>query len=563
MYRSMFMAVLFISSLTLPSLAVAACPSWSAQHAAQEIHSLRQHLAEWDRSYHSDGVAIIADELYDQARQQLQLWQGCFSATATAEPAATALKSARGSLALPYSQMGLRKLSEQELQRWMQQREDLWVQPKVDGVAVTLVYDAGQLTQLLSRGDGLTGHDWLKHAHVIKAIPQQLATTQTRLTLQGELFLKQANTVQAKQASSQARSQVAGLLNRHSLSTAEGEKIGVFIWEWPDGPDTLQQRIDELARLGFPHSKTYSQPIHSFAEAKQWRNYWYSSALPFASDGVVVKQSVRNINQPRSSYPPRWAVAFKYPVQQALTTVSDITFNIGRSGRITPIAHLHAVKLEGKTIRKVSLGSLTRLKKLQLAPGDHVALRLSGHAIPHLTDVIWRSPQRQSIHPPNQDNYHPLSCWQTSPACQQQFLARLSWLANQQTLNMPGIGAHTWQALIDGQLITQLTDWLTLSAEDLAALPNFANKRSAQTLQVFRQAQAQPFARWLKALGAPPQVTVKKNDNWGSLAALSPQDWQQERHLTPRQAQRAYNFFHHPEVQAAVLILQKQAIDGF
>ena len=563
MYRPILMTVFFISSLTLPTFAIAACPNWNAQHAAQEIHSLRQHIVEWDRSYHSDGVALIADELYDQARQQLQHWQRCFSTTPTAEPATTALKSARGSLALPYSQMGLRKLNEHELQDWMQQREDLWVQPKVDGVAVTLVYSAGQLTQMLSRGDGLTGHDWLKHAQVIKAIPQQLATTQARLTLQGELYLKQPNTVQAKQASSQARSQVAGLLSRHSLSTAEGEEIGVFIWEWPDGPDTLQQRIDELDHLGFPHSKTYNHTIHSFAEAKQWRDYWYTSALPFASDGVVVKQSLRKINQPRSSYPPRWAVAFKYPVQQALTAVSDITFNIGRSGRITPIAHLQAVKLDGKTIRKVSVGSLTRLKKLQLAPGDHVAIRLSGHAIPHLTEVIWRSPQRQSIHPPQADTYHPLSCWQASPACQQQFLARLTWLTNKHTLNMSGIGVQTWQALIDGQLITQLTDWLTLSADDLKTLPNFADKRSAQTLQAFKQAQTQPFNRWLKALGAPPQVTVKKNDNWRSLVALSPQDWQQERHLTPRQAQRVYNFFQHPDVHTAVLILQKQAIDGF
>src|SRR5699024_3312467 len=212
MYRPILMAVFFINSLTLPTLAIAACPNWSTPHAAQEIHSLRQHLAEWDRSYHSDGVAIIADELYDQARLQLDRWQQCFPASARPDTPATALQAARGQQPLPYSQMGLRKLDEQELQRWMQQRHDLWVQPKVDGVAVTLVYKHGQLTQMLSRGDGLSGQDWLQHSQVIHAIPQQLPTQQATVTLQGELYLKQPNTIQDKHNNSQARNQVAGLL---------------------------------------------------------------------------------------------------------------------------------------------------------------------------------------------------------------------------------------------------------------------------------------------------------------------------------------------------------------
>ncbi|WBE25776.1 NAD-dependent DNA ligase LigB [Denitrificimonas caeni] len=543
--------------------AVAACPTWTHTQAEQEISTLQQRLAVWDRSYHRDATSPIADELYDQARAQLQLWQTCFTPAAAPEPAATALQSARGSQALPFSQMGLSKLSETQLQDWMQQRADLWAQPKVDGVAVTLVYSHGQLKQVLSRGDGLSGQNWLKHAQAIAAIPKQLATQRKQITLQGELYLKQPRHIQQRDGGSSARSQVAGLLNRKQLTTSVGNTIGLFVWEWPDGPTSMPERLSTLQDLGFNDSGAYSQPIHNLAEAKHWRDYWYRTELPFASDGLVIKQSTRNIQHARSAYPPFWAVALKYPLQQALTSVTDVTFNIGRSGRITPIAHVQAVSLDDKTIRKVSLGSLTRLAKLRLSKGDHVAIALSGHAIPQLKEVVWRSPQRQTIETPHAAHYHALSCWQNSPVCQQQFLARLHWLGQKNNLAMSGLGLQTWQALVDANYISQLTDWLTLSASDLQQLPNFALKRSQHTAAAFAQAKQQPFQRWLRALGAPASITIKPGDNWHSLAALSVQDWQQQRHLGSTQAHSAWAFFQHPAVQTAALNLQNHDIDGF
>ena len=151
MFNNFLSPLVFFSALLISSLSLANCPVWTAEQAEQEISTLRQQIAAWDRSYHRDATSPIADELYDQARDQLHIWQQCFTDSITAEPASTALKSARGSLELPFSQMGLRKLSDIELQQWMQKRDDLWVQPKVDGVAVTLVYHNGQLTQMLSR----------------------------------------------------------------------------------------------------------------------------------------------------------------------------------------------------------------------------------------------------------------------------------------------------------------------------------------------------------------------------------------------------------------------------
>ena len=556
-------ALVFISTLLLAPPAAADCPDWNAEQAQQEINTLQQQITDWDRSYHRDGQSKIDDELYDQAREQLLSWQVCFANSSDIEPATTALNTARGNRQLPFSQSGLRKLNEIELQRWIKQRDELWVQPKVDGVAVTLVYEHGQLTQMLSRGDGLAGQSWLMHAQVISAVPQQLTTQAAKITLQGELYLRQSKHIQAQHGGNNARSQVAGLLNRSRLTASDGATIGIFVWEWPDGPTAMQERLNELQRLGFSESAIYSQPIKSFAEAKHWRQHWYKSVLPFATDGVVIKQSLRSIQQPRSSYPPFWAVAWKYPLQQALTSITEVTFNIGRSGRITPIAQLQAVQLDDKIIRKVSLGSLAQLKKLSISRGDHVAIALSGHAIPQLKEVVWRSPQQQIIKLPIEENYHALSCWQASAECQQQFLARLNWLSNKKNLNMRGIAAKTWQALIDAQQVSRITDWLALTVDDLEQLPSFAKKRSVQTAQAFNQAKRQPFNLWLKALGAPAALSAKASDDWQSLAQLSEQDWQQQRHFSQTQARNLYAFFQHPAVQAAALDLQNHKVEGF
>ncbi|WP_178087324.1 NAD-dependent DNA ligase LigB [Pseudomonas sp. C27(2019)] len=563
MFHSCVSTLVFSSAVLISTAAFAECPAWPSDQAQQEITTLRQQITDWDRSYHRDAGSAVADEIYDQALEQLQIWQACFNVSHTAEPAATALTSVRGSLELPFSQMGLRKLNATALQEWMSGRDDLWVQPKVDGVAVTLLYKHGQLQQMLSRGDGLQGQNWMPHAQAISAIPKQLPSKQPRITLQGELYLQQSQHIQAQHGGSNARSEVAGLLNRNQLSPAQGDKIGLFIWEWPDGPASMHERLKQLQHLGFTDSTTYSQPVQNFSQAKYWQQLWYNSALPFASDGVVVKHSQRNTQHARSNYPPSWAVAWKYPLQQALTAVTDVTFKIGRTGRITPIAHLKAVQLDDKTIRRVSLGSLQKLNQLSLNRGDHIAIALSGQAIPHLKEVVWRSPQRQNFTTPKAENYHALSCWQSSPECQQQFLARLTWLGHKKALNMPGIGAKTWQALIDAKQISQLTDWLALSADDLKQLPSFAHKRSAHTAQAFTQAKLQPFSVWLKALGAPTSVTVMPNDTWQTLAALSQQEWQQLRHLSRSNAQRAHAFFQHAAVQSVALKLHEHGINGF
>lgn len=165
-------------------IAYAACPEWPAATAQNEITTLQKQIDQWDEAYHREGRSLLADDLYDQARLRLNEWRQCFQRPAAPQP----LRSATGPIAHPVAHTGLDKLHEAAaVQAWLQDRRDVWVQPKVDGVAVTLIYRRGLLQQAISRGDGSSGQDWTASAQKIHAIPQQL-TQPLDLLVQGELY---------------------------------------------------------------------------------------------------------------------------------------------------------------------------------------------------------------------------------------------------------------------------------------------------------------------------------------------------------------------------------------
>lgn len=539
--------------------AASGCPNWSALHLQQEIQALTQRIKNWDQAYFVHGQQPVDDELYDQAHGQLASWQLCAQQTVN-EQSLPSHDSYR--VSHTYQQSGLTKLKENQLQQWLHDKQNLWVQPKIDGVAVTLVYQQGQLQQVISRGDGRFGQDWLQHAQQIDAIPKRLHTNRATVHLQGELYQKLNQHRQAQPSTHSARSSVAGWLNRHELSQQQGQQIGLFVWEWPDGPDSMPERLTELSALGFTDTQGYSHAVANLADIARWRQHWYQAALPFASDGVVIRQGQRPAAQLKHGYPPSWAVAWKYPLTHGLTQIKQFEFTIGRSGRITPIALVEPVELDNKIIRRLSLGSVKRLQELDVGIHDHISVRLSGHAIPQLDQVVWRSPVRSLAEAPNPEHYHSLSCWHTDAACNQQFVARLTWLSGKKGLGMGGISQGTWQQLIAAGKLSHLVDWLTLTQAELEQVPGLAQKKAAHVALQFNQALRQPFAAWLRALGVPHELTLLPHDSWQLLSLLSHADWQ-KRGYSAITAQKIIDFFSHPELQRIAQQLHEQHIDGF
>lgn len=551
--------------LTLSLLCVFAanadeCPVWSPERASREIASLSQQVDTWDDFYHRQGRSTISDELYDQSRARLEHWQRCTGITPIA---ALPHRNARGTLVHPTAHTGLDKLNDEKaVQDWISPRTSLWIQPKVDGVAVTLIYREGRLHQVISRGDGIQGQDWTRSARSIDAIPNTLPTAQD-LTLQGELYWRLKGHVQIRDGSLNARSKVAGLMARHQMNHDDANGIGLFVWAWPNGPSELRERLDQLAALGFPDISSYSQPINDFNDARRWRDHWYRQPLPFATDGVVLHHSrppPAERWQPRNAH---WSAAWKYPFAQALAEVRKVNFNIGRSGRITPVLELLPVRLDDRQIRRISVGSLERWQTLDIRPGDQIAISLAGLTIPRLDTVAWRSNERVAVEVPRAADYHPLSCWQFEPGCESQFLARLNWLSGKQALALPHVGPGTWEKLVRSGRVRNLLDWMTLDAAELANIDGFAQRSSIRVAQSLQSAGHRPFAKWLKALGLPPTAEASLAGSWQTLATRSTEQWQAEAGIGPERAARLSAFFRHPQVLALSEQLHAAGIDGF
>ncbi|WP_437881989.1 NAD-dependent DNA ligase LigB [Pseudomonas sp. LRF_L74] len=542
-----------------------ACPRWSPTQAGQELAALGTQLAAWDDSYQRLGQSPVNDELYDQAQNRLQQWRNCFPGQAAAAeiPGSSVGAQLEHPVRHPVPQTGLGKLpDERAASEWIARRDEVWIQPKVDGVAVTLVYRDGQLVQAISRGDGRSGEDWTDKLRQLPAIPRTLSR-RDELILQGELYWRLPQHVQAEKGGLGARGKVAGLLNRNAPPATDAAEIGLFVWDWPNGPSTLPERLAGLSEMGFSDPQTYSQPITTLTDAKRWREHWYRSPLPFASDGVVLRQSTRLPASRWKAEAPNWAIAWKYPLAQALAEVRTVEFTVGRTGRITPLLMLHPVRLDERTITRVSAGSLRRWQALDIRPGDQVAIALAGQTIPRLDEVIWRNRQRVPLTVPSASDYHPLSCWRATPGCASQFHARLQWLSGKQGLAMSGVGPGTWARLQRAGKLDGLLDWLALDAREIATVPGFASRSAGQLAERFASARQQPFSRWLKALGMPPSGSAPLPQDWQVLAQRSQDDWKALPGVGAKRARQLVEFFNHPEVAGLAQRLAQHGVAGF
>lgn len=566
--RYVLLTCLLFSSFTH---AADTCPGWTPAQATTEINTLQTRLAGWDDRYHRLGESPIPDEIYDQSRLQLQQWQQCFPGSPGLQP--SPLATAGGPIKHPVPHTGVDKLADAAAVRaWLKSRDGVWAQPKIDGVAVTIEYRAGRLHQVLSRGDGSLGHDWTRPARSIAAIPAVLPKA-VDLVLQGELYWRLDNHVQADAGSSNARGKVAGLMARKALSVEQGAVVGLFVWDWPAGPALLKDRLEGLRDLGFPESLAYTEAVNGYEDALYWYNHWHQAALPFASDGLILRQGERPAAQHWQAKVPYWIAAWKYPAAQALARVRDVTFGVGRTGRVTPVLELEAVQLDDRQVRRVSMGSLQRWQAADVQPGDQVSIDLAGLTIPRFAEVIWRSPARGTVSAPDAGQYHPLSCWRYSPTCASQFRARLVWLSGKQGLQMAQIGPGTWDRLIEAGKVEGLLDWLTLDGDALQDIAGIKEGNRNRLLQGFAQARQRDFGQWLTALGMPAVTTVLKspavstatggNSRWQQLARQERDQWQALPGIGALRAQQLQAFFQDPQVTALAAQLAAAEVDGF
>jgi len=539
----------------------AVCPVWSQTKAEKEMASLSAQIKRWDDAYWKQGVSEVNDEVYDQLNGRLMQWQHCFGS----EPSEDKLPALVGSVKHPVAHTGVHKVaSKEELRQWMRARQHLWMQPKVDGVAITLVYRDGTLTQAISRGDGLKGEDWTGKVRLIPTIPQKLTGKLANSVFQGELFWLSDNHIQRQMGGMNARAKVAGAMMRQKDNSVLS-KIGVFIWAWPDGPKDMQTSLAELSQAGFTLSARYTLPAESVDAVEKQRAAWHVTGLPFATDGIVVRSEDAPAGEGWLPGEGNWLVAWKYAPAAQVTEVSDIHFSVGRTGKMSVVAALEPVQLDDKQVRRVSLGSVERWQRLDIASGDQIQVSLAGQGIPRFDKVVWRGTDRHKPEPPA-SRYHALSCFYASPECMEQFFARLTWLSSKQVLDIEGLGESGWRTLWQAHHFEHLFSWLLLTQAQMQATPGFSSARGRALWHRFNLVREKPFIRWLMALGVPlTQASLKAMGNvtWQTLSERNAKDWQSLPGTGERKARQIVAFIHDPGVAGLASWLGKQGLPGF
>ncbi|QNT49633.1 NAD-dependent DNA ligase LigB [Escherichia coli] len=555
-----WMAIL-ISILCWQSSAWAVCPAWSPARAQEEISRLQQQIKQWDDDYWKEGKSEVEDGVYDQLSARLTQWQRCFGN----ETPDVMMPPLNGAVIHPVAHTGVRKMADKiALSLWMRERSDLWVQPKVDGVAVTLVYRDGKLNKAISRGNGLKGEDWTQKVRLISAVPQTVSGPLANSTLQGEIFLKREGHIQQQMGGINARAKVAGLMMRQDDSDTLNS-LGVFVWAWPDGPQLMTDRLKELATAGFTLTQTYTRAVKNADEVARVRNAWWKAKLPFVTDGVVVRAA----KEPESRHwlpgQAEWLVAWKYQPVAQVAEVKTIQFAVGKSGKISVVASLAPVMLDDKKVQRVNIGSVRRWQEWDIAPGDQILVSLAGQGIPRIDDVVWRGAERTKPTPP-ENRFNSLTCYFASDVCQEQFISRLVWLGSKQVLGLDGIGEAGWRALHQTHRFEHIFSWLLLTPEQLQNTPGIAKSKSAQLWHQFNLARKQPFTRWVMAMGIPlTRAALNASDerSWSQLLLSTEQFWQQLLGTGSGRARQVIEWKENAQIKKLGSWLAAQQITGF
>lgn len=537
------------------------CPAWSPARAQEEISRLQQQIKQWDDDYWKEGKSEVEDGVYDQLSARLTQWQRCFGN----ETRDVMMPPLNGAVMHPVAHTGVRKMADKNaLSLWMRERSDLWVQPKVDGVAVTLVYRDGKLNKAISRGNGLKGEDWTQKVRLISAVPQTVSGPLANSTLQGEIFLQREGHIQQQMGGINARAKVAGLMMRQGNSDTLNS-LAVFVWAWPDGPHLMTDRLKDLATAGFTLTQTYTRAVKNADEVAHVRNEWWKAKLPFVTDGVVVRAA----KEPESRHwlpgQAEWLVAWKYQPVAQVAEVKAIQFAVGKSGKISVVASLVPVMLDDKKVQRVNIGSVRRWQEWDIAPGDQILVSLAGQGIPRIDDVVWRGAERTKPTPP-ENRFNSLTCYFASDVCQEQFISRLVWLGSKQVLGLDGIGEAGWRALHQTHRFEHIFSWLLLTPEQLQNTPGIAKSKSAQLWHQFNLARQQPFTRWVMAMGIPlTRAALNASDerSWSQLLFSTEQFWQQLPGTGSGRARQVIEWKENAQIKKLGSWLAAQQITGF
>lgn len=400
---------------------------------------------------------------------------------------------------------------------------------KIDGLSVSLVYEDGVLARAATRGDGTTGEDVTPNARTVRALPLRLpGGAPRRLEVRGEVYLPRPAFEDLNRQREEAgdalfanpRNVAAGSLRLLDSRETARRRLSAFLyavarWEGPGEPATQSGALVALQEFGFPVSP-HRALARSRGEIETFLSRWRDErhALPFETDGVVLKVDAVADQQRlgATSKAPRWAVAYKFPPEEATTRVTSIVVQVGRTGTLTPVAEFEPVLLAGTTVKRATLHNYEDLARKDVRVGDAVAVEKAGDVIPKVTRVLLgRRPEgalpfeMPSLCPAcgepvvREEGVVAVRC--VNASCPAQVREAILHFVGRRAMDIEGLGEERVDQLLEAGLLDGIASIYSLVAESLSPLPRWGGKLAANVLVEIGGSKDSGLSRLLFGLG--------------------------------------------------------------
>lgn len=400
---------------------------------------------------------------------------------------------------------------------------------KFDGTAISLTYEGGQLVQALTRGDGVEGDDVTANVRTIRSVPLRLRGEgwPALFEIRGEILMPYASfdrlnaerEANGEPLFANPRNAAAGTLKQQASAVVARRGLDCTLYQLAGDNLPFTTHWESLAKArewGFKVSE-HMRICHDTAQIDEFIAYWDEARrqLPFPTDGVVIKVNDFAVRRQLgfTAKAPKWAVAYKFKAEQALTRLESISFQVGRTGAVTPVANLEPVLLAGTTVRRATLHNAEQMALLDIRPGDMVHVEKGGEIIPKITGVELAQRPADSLpfryidrcpecgtplvrYEGEAKHYCP-----NQSGCRPQIIGRMLHFIRRKAMDIEGLGEETVELLYDNGLVHDISDLYDLRAEQLAPLPRLGEKSADNIIRSIRRSTEVPFRRVLFGLG--------------------------------------------------------------
>lgn len=455
---------------------------------------------------------------------------------------------------------------------------------KIDGLHIALTYENGILKTGATRGDGKVGEDVTQNLKTIESIPLKIDKN-INMIVEGEVFMpktvfEKLNKERQKKKEplfANPRNAAAGAIRQLNPRIVKERKLDCFVydlsWITPQPPlpgevfelpKTQTEELNLLKDLGFKVNKFYKH-CQSAEEIFEYWDYWHKhkNKEDYWIDGIVVKVNRRDFQEKTgwTGKAPRWAIAYKFPAEQTTTIIEDIKIQIGRTGALTPVAHLKPVKVAGSTVSRATLHNIDEINRLDSRIGDTVIIQKAGDIIPEVVSVVkgLRTGKEKKFIMPKKCPYCETEVFRPegevahycpNKNCFAMELRKLAHFVSKKAFDIEGFGPNKIKLLADEGLVSDFADIFKLKKGDLELLERFAEKSADNLIEAIEKSKNITLGRFIYALGIRhigEEMALDLSRKLGSLDRfrnISKEELEASDGVGPKAAESVYNYFH-------------------